>query len=584
MFTFKSNQSGFSLAEVMLAMAMAGGVAVLMTQISKTGNEGIKRVEAKSDRLSVQNQVQSALGHPTGCFETLDTIVTSANHVNNALPATTGTAVTQIRNHLNNVTMTSTTKVGDVTLTSITYSRYNSSTQQALLTIKGSFKVGKVTQKMKDILIPINVSLDASNNLTNCAAASSSDVSEIWQLMTGGAFGIYYNGGSVLVGSGAVDTGSSNAAFAAGSNNTVQANSAAALGYNNTLNSGAVYSVAAGGSNTISSTYSFIGGHANTVNITTGSVGASGPIASIALGRSNNVTGSEAVALGYGNTVQNRFSVAIGAVNNISGSGSVAIGTWNVVTGTNANVMGQYAEGNGQNSQAIGNYVKSNGTGSMTLGDNSTGTYLVNATNHAFMARFDGGYTWYSDSALGSFDTMVWKDGFLGIGTTTPSIATNKLEVVGGTTTLEQEAQVAPALANNWKSYPGLDVKYYKDSTGRVWLSGGICNWNSAGATCTTPAATDRHTSVGASRWELNAATSTFTSYATSNNNPNAFTLPVGYRPTSAVAHIYKCVHRFGTHPSPDQCTVFIWSSGVVSVYSTHTERIPMLDGISFKP
>lgn len=586
-FVHARNQFGFSLVEIMIAIGLTGFLSAIIMKLGEQGQKNIKMTEAKSDAQLIQALVSSAISHPQGCYSTFSGLITNSNA--SAYSSSTGVAVNEIRDKNNNIILKVGTKKGDITVSSMKISNYNTSTGTANLEINGKYKLSSSqTMQVKKISIPLNIA-ESSGNLSSCSSATSGNSTGPWSLMASPSLGIYYNSGSVLIGSGYSDTQSFDPAFAMGTNNKVNAGSSMVVGYQNAIDSNGKYSLALGGSNVIQSVYSFAAGQANTVYISTGSVGVSGPMASIALGRVNKVTGSEAVAIGYGNQVMDRFSTALGAQNQISGSGSTAIGTWNVVTGNNAIGIGQYAEGNGNYSTAIGRYVKSNALGSMTLGDSSTSTYVVNSMINSFTARFENGFSFFTDANLSQTTGIFFGEkGYVGIGRKVASNANIKLEVVGGTTQLQQETPItigdgsanSPVYMNGWKGYPGLELKYYKDSTGRVWFNGGVCNWG--GGTCGIPSSVNRFSSISANRYTFNAGL--IVPEPAVYVIPSAFILPAEYRPTSSVAKIVSCTHRYAVYPVPGICTVFIWSSGVVDIYTHHPERYPMFDGVSFLP
>lgn len=391
------NQKGTSLAEVMIAAGMTGALSLVIASMMKGANESQKQIEAKNERMTTAGMINSVLANPAGCLATFDGLVTPGTLA--TLQTSTGVPVTSIIDKDGTTERyNSTSKIGIVTLTSMTLQDLNTNTDVATLLVKGTYKKGTQTINFKDLKLPLNMDVNTGTGaLVSCASASANADLGPWQVMTGGPIGIFYNSGSVLIGSGTADTGASSPAFSSGTSNTVSAYNAAGIGASNTLGANAVNGVALGASNTVSSVNSFAGGHANTVNITTGSVGVSGPLASFALGRVNNVTGSEAGAVGYGNNISNRFSVAVGVGNIISGSASYSLGNWGVSDGTNAVTIGNSVEANGSYSIAMGYKARSSNTGSFTIGDNSTSTYLVNATNNAFASRFAGGYTFFNN-------------------------------------------------------------------------------------------------------------------------------------------------------------------------------------------
>ena len=347
------NQSGFSMAEVMMGFAMAGALSVVMFKMNEQGTLGQKRITAKSDTQTISGLATSAIGNPTGCSQTFGTTITSANHANNL--TTTGTSVANIKNSGGNVMFTNTTKIGAITITDLRYQEFNNSTKVGYLVVSGTYKLGKTTTQIKKIRIPINVTLDGSNNLLTCAAAAASDGGDIWQIMTGGPIGIFYNSGSVLIGSGTANTGSSTPTFGMGTSVTATGANSMAIG--NT--------VTASGAN------------------------------SIAMGNNVSVSSYGTLVIGSTNSSPNTgdFSLVGGQGSSASGWGSLVFGSSSsTAAGSNLGVaIGTFAQTSAHNAKSIGSFVSTTGAGAMTLGDASGGA-LTNSTADSFKARFSAGY------------------------------------------------------------------------------------------------------------------------------------------------------------------------------------------------
>jgi hypothetical protein len=77
---------------------------------------------------------------------------------------------------------------------------------------------------------------------------------------------------------------------------------------------------------------------------------------------------------------------------------SLAVGTNVTASGGGTLAVGVNATASGQNSIALGTYVNTNGmAGSFALGDVSTTTVMDNGLDNQFKARFDGGFTLYTN-------------------------------------------------------------------------------------------------------------------------------------------------------------------------------------------
>lgn len=134
--------------------------------------------------------------------------------------------------------------------------------------------------------------------------------------------------------------------------------------------------------------------------------------------------------------------------------------------------------------------------------------------------------------------------GDLGVGTTTPGA---RLEVSGGTTILQQEGWInVSSFTNGWSvatTYSSPTVDYYKDSTGRVWLRGCVL-----GGTASS----------------------------------SAFTLPVGYRPTTNRTGASTAWNSGG---DANVARIRVMATGNVTVYqqsNQDTTTHMCFDGISF--
>ncbi|NEQ41079.1 MAG: hypothetical protein F6K40_34655 [Okeania sp. SIO3I5] len=116
--------------------------------------------------------------------------------------------------------------------------------------------------------------------------------------------------------------------------------------------------------------------------------------------------------------------------------------------------------------------------------DNEGNHYGIGVQGETQYFRTYKNFAWYkggshNNSALnpgtGGTVQMVIKDGSVGIGTNDPGA---KLEVIGGTTKLEQEAWQTAVLENSWVNYSNTfnHAGYFKDSLGIVHLKGLVKN------------------------------------------------------------------------------------------------------------
>ncbi len=96
------------------------------------------------------------------------------------------------------------------------------------------------------------------------------------------------------------------------------------------------------------------------------------------------------------------YSAAMGAYTTASGNFSTAMGSITTASGSHSTAIGYNAVADGNESIAMGSHVTTNmKDGSFILGDNSSSTTNAGNTNiNQFMARFNGGYVLYSNTAL----------------------------------------------------------------------------------------------------------------------------------------------------------------------------------------
>lgn len=231
----------------------------------------------------------------------------------------------------------------------------------------------------------------------------------------------------------------------------------------------------------------------------------------------------------------------------IDGSGNVGIGTINPTSklhiyGSNPGLTVESSAGsdpeiwlNGPAAQTRRMGFRTNGNNRWTINASSTTESGSNTGSDFSIYRFNDAGS-YVDAPL----TISRSTGNIGIGTTTP---TNRLEVVGGTTKLEQEPWTYPSsLGASWVNYGGgwSVFGYRKDSMGYLRLRGLIKN----GTTGTT-----------------------------------FFTLPVGYRPATALEF---SISTPGTSSGvPGTANVIINTNGNMTVESMTSNTWISFDNVS---
>lgn len=407
---FKHLEAGFGLTEAMLAAGLMGGIALMTAKLNTDMTKSAKGTEVKFEYQSLHSDIRAWLTNEDAAYATFNgstgiDLTTCNGNSNAAAPATC--QITAIKYPAGSTT---TTKWAVGTYSSTGTSGKNSGYTTANLieidsawlssyvknsaaTTAGLPGTGEVILNLRyENLgyrtrasgvqytvkqIPIRVTVNGSDLTTGAVAASGSGSSQ-W-LDFADMSGIYYASGGVRIGAtGAVFDGPS---LIMGTGNTTTSTNSGALG----------------NSNYVSGISSFAIGHGSVATTTTSSGGTGGPMSAIAIGRSNTASGSESTSIGYGNVATERFSMALGTASYALGYASMALGVWTISSGHNSLATGYYSESNGGWSNSFGSYTKANGEGSMTMGDNSTSTYLVNATDNSFASRFANGYSFFTN-------------------------------------------------------------------------------------------------------------------------------------------------------------------------------------------
>jgi prepilin-type N-terminal cleavage/methylation domain-containing protein len=192
-----SNNSGFSLVEIMIAAAVLGGLAVVGMQMTKTQAKSTLKASFDSETILITNEIVAILSDPNKCLNTLG--------AKNALSTTSG--INSINGNkfysLESGTAPS-TGYGNANIEISSYALSATAAEVAannssLLInyknkniLKGSSGTVTITKK-----INLYVEMDASNNITNCRSLSAS-ASDIWS--RGNGSNIYYNGGNIGIG------------------------------------------------------------------------------------------------------------------------------------------------------------------------------------------------------------------------------------------------------------------------------------------------------------------------------------------------------------------------------------------------
>ena len=126
---------------------------------------------------------------------------------------------------------------------------------------------------------------------------------------------------------------------------------------------------------------------------------------STALGYYTTATGFLSTALGYSTTASGSVSTALGLGTTASGDYSTALGRSATASGNYSTALGYYTTASGSLSTALGTRASTNGyQGAMVLSDhvNNFGDSLYADASNRLLARFENGYTFYTDNNLSS--------------------------------------------------------------------------------------------------------------------------------------------------------------------------------------
>jgi prepilin-type N-terminal cleavage/methylation domain-containing protein len=367
------NQNGFTLVEIMIGVAMAGGLALTMAKLNENTSKAQSQIQAKSDFDILINQVNSVLTNNEACKSTFFFVNSAAQLT--SMQSSAGLNVPGIFNKVNTeiYNLTTKNKLGKATITKIVLSDLNITADSANLKITGSYKMGTDTVvSTKTRTIPMN--MDTNDNLVvNCSSAGNGDTGP-WEQMSLPALGIYYNAGSgVLIGSGTAQSGSNtDPAFASGNGNIVNGKNSGGLGLTNSVypNGGwalGSLNVIGNAGDTTSNANSYAIGYENQVQNSF----------VLAQGRFNQVKAPYGVSIGHYSSIDTaaKSSFSFGTVNYISAANSYALGYDINVTGPSSIGLGHSTNVTGSN--AIGISGTASGSSSLAIKGTALGSFSI---------------------------------------------------------------------------------------------------------------------------------------------------------------------------------------------------------------
>jgi hypothetical protein len=579
---FLRNPAGIGLVEVMMAVAVTGGLTLTIAKLMENASQSAKQVEAKSENTNLKGLVQDVLNNTTACKNTFGPVMTAANITTLSSSTTATITLPNIKDKLNVIKYsTASTNISPLTITSMELTNYNALAFTGDIIINSNFKKSTNNIVMvKPIRIPINFSF-TSGSLTACST-----------MAVGGEWLLGGNAGTV---DGADYLGTSddaplnfrvNAQKAGRIDNAGQTffgyQAGSSLPYGT---SGTAFGFRALLSDSGSGNNSAFGSNALTTN--------SSGLVNTAIGNSslqNNTIGNANTAVGHGSMMSN----VNGLGNTALGLGSMAYGTsgtYNTAVGMNAvySTSGSNNTGvgfraiyrtSGSDNTALGYQAggfSSNGSYNTFVGSNSgsfssTGSYnlflgynansIAGNTSNKLVIETTGNTT---PLIGGDFSTrQVHLNGNVGIGTTTPGTpstvamatsAITKLHVKGGITILDQEPWIHFPYSGNYtcSAVSSPYCGYFRDSSGIVHFRGQLA-WSSL-PVCLAPGYT-------------------------------LFTLPVGYRPVGAPKRFIAPTTMFyavGGHTTFHTYVISVNPNGAVRIEQpTCDVWMFSLDGVTF--
>lgn len=394
---FKLRESGFALVEIMVAAGMLGllslGVSSLMSNMSKSG----RQIEAKIDFSQAALRIAGMLSAPGTCLNTFGPVVNSAAAVT-AAESAAGLDFTEVLDSKGDVFLdtadSNNNTEGRITFVQFNIRNLDTSSGTAELYVRGTYKTSKSITMEKVEIVPMVFTI-ASDAVDQCATSGSGDIGP-WARLVAPDLGIFYNSGSVLIGTGTASNGdAANPNLVSGNANNVDSNTDNCFvsGSENNADTAAVDCTILGNDNTVQSAMGFANGFSNTVS-------ADGGFAS---GYSNTISGAYSQAMGLSNTVSDIQNITLGALNNSAGIYNYTLGLGNHLTGTNNIIMGHNNGNTDFNTTVtdpissnynyiLGSLNKSNTTFALVLGTEND----IQATGSVAVGNLNTNYGIYS--------------------------------------------------------------------------------------------------------------------------------------------------------------------------------------------
>lgn len=193
-FIVNNDQRGFSLIEVMIAVAIMSGVALTMSQMTSNQTANNKTIEAKMGMNSAMGEIKELLSQNTNCEATfggkdLTTLPVSATQIFRS-DGTTDV----LKKEVGKVYENNTIKLSSVQITSWTPDPGNPLLGEMVIRVTWEKQGKYIGPQFVTNDINMRATIDGSNKITDCYTSyGNSSGSEIWQPHNDG---IYYDDGT----------------------------------------------------------------------------------------------------------------------------------------------------------------------------------------------------------------------------------------------------------------------------------------------------------------------------------------------------------------------------------------------------
>ena len=199
----RRNETGIGLVEILIAVALLGGLVLLITGLNQNSNKVASNLEINSDVMQTLQEIQQILSNPENCLMTFQgRNATNASNVVQNIKQKFKTSFSDVYPNSvadpQKVYGSKRVKIDSYALSDAAPEVNAASHGTTHLVI--TFNRGKTGTQTETISkrITLNVKTDSSGNITGCTAASASK-NDIWKYAINNS-DIYFNTGAVAIG------------------------------------------------------------------------------------------------------------------------------------------------------------------------------------------------------------------------------------------------------------------------------------------------------------------------------------------------------------------------------------------------